>query len=309
MTPPAALPDSPRCGLIAVIGAPNAGKSTLVNQAVGAKVSIVTHKVQTTRSTIRGIALHGDSQLVFVDTPGIFAPRRRLDRAMVAAAWQGAADADLTLFVLDAAKGLKGDAGDLAQALAERIGEGAPKALVALNKVDTLARPRLLELAAEIDALGIAERIFMISALGGDGVGDLLDHLAAAVPEGPWLFDPDHISDLPQRLLAAEITREQVYLNLHQELPYAATVRTESWTERRDGSVHLEQTILVARDSQRAIVLGKGGATVKRIGQRARTELEALLERRVHLFLHVKVTPDWADRRDLYSEWGLEFDA
>ncbi|SDG97201.1 GTPase Era [Roseospirillum parvum] len=302
--------DTPtRCALVAVIGAPNAGKSTLVNQAVGAKVTIVTHKVQTTRSPVRGIALRGDSQLVFVDTPGIFAPRRRLERAMVAAAWQGAADADLTLLVIDALKGLKGETGELARALAERIGQGAPKALVALNKVDALERSRLLELAAEIDALGIAERIFMISALNGDGVGDLLDHLAAAAPPGPWLFDPEDISDLPQRLLAAEITREQVYLNLHQELPYAATVRTESWTERKDGSVHLEQTIEVARDSQRAIVLGKGGATVKRIGQRARAELESLLERRVHLFLHVKVVPDWAERRDLYSEWGLEFDA
>lgn len=292
-----------RCGFVALIGAPNAGKSTLLNALVGAKVAIVTHKVQTTRSRIIGIAIEAASQLVFVDTPGIFAPRRRLDRAMVSAAWQGARDADLTALLIDVRKGIDDDA--------ERILKGLEKAgrrtILLLNKIDLVKKPALLELAAALDRRGLFSETFMISALKGDGVADLKTHLAAAVPEGPWLYPEDQLSDITERLLAAEATREQIYLRLHQELPYATTVETESWDEQEDGSVRIEQLIFVQRDSQKGIVIGKGGKALKGIGAAARQEMERLFERRVHLFLYVKVSEKWAERPDHYSKIGLDF--
>jgi len=308
-----------RAGFAAVIGAPNAGKSTLVNQLVGAKVSIVTHKVQTTRFPIRGVAMRGDAQVVFVDTPGIFAPRRRLDRAMVRAAWTGAEEADAIIHVVDAAAharlGGKAEkpADRRAAEDAERVIEGLTasgrKALLVLNKVDAMKRDPLLSLAEEFDATGVYSDIFMVSALTGDGVEALLDAVAASMPDGPFLYPPDQAADLPQSLLAAEITREKLFLRLHAELPYAATVETDSWQERRDGSVRIDQTIYVERESQRAIVLGKQGRAIREIGQRAREELEDLLGRRVHVFLHVKVRENWSEERGRYVPLGLEFDA
>ena len=292
-----------RAGFIAVIGAPNAGKSTLVNTMVGAKVAIVTHKVQTTRARLLGIALHGDSQLIFVDTPGIFAPRRRLDRAMVQAAWRGAEDADLVVLVIDAAKGLDEEG--------ERICGGLRRAgrrcLIALNKIDRVKKPALLALAERLGDMGIADEIFMVSAFKGEGVADLKAALADALPEGPWLFPEDQITDVTNRVLAAEITREKVYLRLHQELPYASSVLTETYGEQPDGSVRIEQLIVVERDSQKGIVIGKGGQTLKAIGAAARAELEALLECKVHLFIRVKVDKSWAERRSHYAEIGLDY--
>ncbi|SOD94337.1 GTPase Era [Caenispirillum bisanense] len=294
-----------RAGFIAVLGAPNAGKSTLVNTIVGAKVTIVSPKVQTTRSIVRGIAMKGQTQLIFVDTPGIFEPKKRMERAMVSAAWNGAQDADQVLLVVDSRRGFSDDV----KRIVDGLGRTKRQAILALNKVDAIERPKLLALAQELYETSVFSEVFMISALTGSGVKDLVRLLAKRMPESPWLFPEDEISDLPQRLLAAEITREKLFLNLHQELPYAVTIHTEGWEERKDGSVRIDQTIFVMRESQRSIVLGKQGRQIKAIGAASREELEALLERRVHLFLHVKVKEDWAERRDTYAEWGLDFDS
>ncbi len=295
-------PSAPtRCGYVALIGAPNAGKSTLLNRLVGHKLAIVTPKAQTTRSRLLGIAIEGAAQLIYVDTPVIFAPRRRLDRAMVAAAWSGAEDADQTVLLVDAANGITAD---VARIL-DRLGERRWRAVLALNKIDRVRRERLLGLAAELTKRGDFDPVLMISALTGDGVDDLKGYLAQAVPPGPWLFPEDQLSDAPERLIAAELTREQVFLQLHDELPYASTVETESWEERRDGSVRIGQVIYVERPSQRAIVLGEGGRRIKEIGARARLELEAMLGRRVHLFLFVKVRENWAEDRERLAALGL----
>lgn len=296
-------PDTPRCGFIAVLGAPNAGKSTLVNHLVGTKVSIVSSKVQTTRARVLGIAMAGAAQLIFVDTPGIFRPKRRLDRAMVSAAWSGAADADLILLMVDAARGFDDDT----RGIIDKLAEAKRHAILALNKVDLVKRDKLLGLTAALNAAFPFERTFMISAETGDGLADLVRYFADTVPEGPWMFPEDQVSDMPQRMLAAEITREKVFQQLHQELPYAITVETEKWEERDDGSVRIDQVIYVQRDGQKAIVLGKGGQQVKRIGAAAREELEELLERRVHLFLYVKVRENWLDDRERFREMGLEW--
>ncbi len=295
-----------RCGFVAIVGAPNAGKSTLVNRLVGTKVSIVSPKVQTTRSRVLGIAMVGTptAQVIFVDTPGIFQPKRRLERAMVQAAWSGAADADLVALVVDAAKGFDDDT----RAIVDRLKEAGRQATLVLNKIDLAKREKLLGLAAQFDAFGIFSRIFMVSAETGDGTSDLLAYFGAEVPSGPWHFPEDQVSDMPMRLLAAEITREQIFRQLHQELPYAAAVETDQWQERDDGSVRIDQTVFVQRDSQKAIVLGKGGKQIKSIGERARNELEEILERPVHLFLHVKVRENWLDERQRYRDMGLEFD-
>jgi len=292
-----------RCGFVALIGAPNAGKSTLINALVGSKVAIVTHKVQTTRTLVRGIAIVGDAQLIFVDTPGIFAPKRRLDVAMVTTAWAGAKDADIVCALLDAQRRLDEET----QKLFEGLGNlRQPKVLI-LNKIDLVEKARLLTLAQDINKLVPFTETFMISALGGDGVADVRQWLAARVPEGPWLYPEDQISDAPLRQLAAEITREKLYLRLHQELPYKSTVETEQWQERPDGSVRIEQTIYVERESQRKIVLGKGGQTIKAIGAEARREIAAIVEQPVHLFLFVKVREGWSNDPERYREMGLEF--
>jgi GTP-binding protein Era len=293
-----------RCGFVAVIGAPNAGKSTLVNRLVGAKVTIVSRKVQTTRVPVRGILTRGASQIVFLDTPGIFAPRRRLDRAMVDAAWQGSADADVVVLVVDAPKGLDEDVGRILAGLAG----GRARRLLAINKIDRVgAKEKLLELAAALTARLAFDRVFMISALDGDGVADLADHLAEIVPPGPWHFPADELSDLPLRRLAAEITREKIYDRLHDELPYALTVETTAWKTLRDGSARIEQTIFVERESQRKIVLGKAGAAIKRISSEARREIAEAAGHPVHLFLFVKVAEGWGEDPERYREMGLEF--
>ncbi len=292
-----------RCGFVALIGAPNAGKSTLVNRLVGTKISIVSHKVQTTRSIIRGIAISGRSQIVFVDTPGIFKPKRRLDRAMVETAWSGARDADLVAVLVDAAKGLTDEVAALLAALTEMR---QPKILL-LNKIDLVKRETLLVLADEANRAVPFERTFMISAATGDGLDDFVAYLAKAVPEGPWHYPEDEVSDLPIRNLAAEITREKLFERLHQELPYEATVETELWREQRDGSVRVEQTIYVARDSQKKIVIGKAGATIKAISMAARQEIAEVAEKPVHLFLFVKVREKWADDPERYRAMGIEF--
>ncbi|MCH8090986.1 MAG: GTPase Era [Proteobacteria bacterium] len=305
-------PPPSRCGFIALGGAPNAGKSTLLNRLVGSKISIVTPKVQTTRSRIIGIVIAGEAQLVFVDTPGIFAPRRRLERAMVAAAWGGLADADIIVLLVDTALcigKLKGAIDGDSLAIIKGIEKYGRQAILALNKIDLVKRPTLLELAAALNAEGNFSDTFMISAFTGDGVADLRAHLATIVPEGPWLYDEDQLSDIPLRLLAAEITREQAFLQLHQELPYALTVETEDWQERDDGSVRIEQTFYVRRGTQKAMVLGKGGSRIKSIGVAARAELERVMARRVHLFIHVKVRRDWIDRPEHYRAMGLDFKA
>jgi len=297
--------DTPtRCGYAAILGAPNAGKSTLLNRMVGAKLSIVSPKVQTTRAKVLGIQVKDGTQIIYVDTPGIFRPKRRLDRAMVAAAWTGAADADLVVLMVDADAGID----DGVRAIVAELKKQNRRALLALNKIDALKRDKLLALAQELDAEGVFDRIFMISALTGDGVADLESHLIAHMPAGPWLFPEDQLSDIPQRLLASEVTREQIYLQLHDELPYEATVETESWEEFKDGSVKIRQIIFVQRDSQKAIVLGKGGQRIKKISERARTELELMFERRVHLFLFVKVRENWLEDRERFQAIGLDFD-
>ncbi|MBW7849215.1 MAG: GTPase Era [Rhodospirillales bacterium] len=293
-----------RCGFIAIVGAPNAGKSTLVNVLVGTKVTIVSPKVQTTRTRVLGIVMAGAAQVVLVDTPGIFAPKRRLERAMVAAAWTGAADADLIALVVDAARGFDDDT----RAILARLKETGREAVLILNKVDLVRREKLLGLAAEMNETGIFARTFMVSALSGDGVGDVLDYLAERMPPGPWLFPEDQISDMPLRLLAAEVTREKVFLRLHQELPYSIHVETEKWEERPDGSARIDQVVYVQRDSQKPIVLGKGGRQIKAIGEAARSELEQLLERRIHLFIHVKVRGNWLEERAAYREMGLDYE-
>jgi GTP-binding protein Era len=294
-----------RSGYVALIGVPNAGKSTLLNQLVGQKLAIVTPKVQTTRSRLLGIAIIGDAQLVFVDTPGIFEPRRRLDRAMVAAAWAGAADADAAVLLIDAARGLE----PASRHIIERLGGRGKPAILALNKIDTVRRDTLLGLAAEASRLAAFEQVFMISALTGDGVDDLRRHLAETAPPGPCLFPEDHLSDPPARGLAAEVTREQVFLQLHDELPYSATVETEGWEDRPDGSVRIEQVIYVRRAGQRAIVLGDGGRRIKAIGTRARAELATMLGRKVHLFLFVKVRDNWLDDPERFAALGLDYNA
>ena len=292
-----------RCGFVALVGAPNVGKSTLLNELVGAKVSIVTPKVQTTRSQVRGIAIQGNSQIIFVDTPGIFAPRRRLDRAMVQAAWSGAGDADLVALLIDAKKGIDEEA----RAIVEKLAAAPGKKVFIINKIDLVAREQLLALAAEADKLGPFERIFMVAAANGDGVEDVLRYFAEHVPPGPFHYPADEISDMPERRMAAEITREKVYLRLHDELPYQSTVETDSWKDLKDGSVRIEQTLFVERESQRKIVLGEGGRMIKSISMEARKEIAATLEKKVHLFLHVKVRDDWENDPERYRSAGLEF--
>jgi GTP-binding protein Era len=301
---------STRCGFVAVLGAPNAGKSTLVNALVGQKVAIVTQKVQTTRAPLRGIAMSGNTQVIFVDTPGIFVPRRRLDRAMVKAAWGGAKDADAVLVLVDAPEASAHQSG-LSSGDTDRIVEGlkasGKRAVLVLNKVDAIRRDALLPLTERLDKTGIFDRVFMVSALKGDGVPDLLAWCAEQMPESPFLYPEDQAADIPSRLLAAEITREKIYLRLHDELPYASAVITDSWKEQADGAVRIDQTIIVEREGQKGIVIGKGGQTIKAIGEAARHEMEEMFARRVHLFLHSKVVENWGDKPANYSEWGLEF--
>ena len=294
---------STRCGFVGVIGAPNAGKSTLVNALVGQKVAIVSAKAQTTRARLMGIAIEGDAQVLLVDTPGIFAPRRRLDRAMVAAAWAGAEDADLVLLVIDAAAKL----GQRVEAIHEGVKDSSQPLMIVLNKVDIARREDLLTLAATLSERLNPRHLFMVSATSGDGVADLKTALAVAMPEAPWHFPDDQLSDATERMVAAELTREQIYNQLHAELPYSSVVATEKWEDRKDGSTVIHQQILVDRDSQKAIVLGKGGARLKQIGQAAREAIGEHLGRKVHLFLHVKVNPRWDEDRGLYKDIGLEW--
>ncbi len=295
----------PSAGFIAVLGAPNAGKSTFINRAVGTKVSIVTPKVQTTRTRVLGIMMHNQTQLIFIDTPGIFEPRRRLDRAMVAAAWGGASDADLVILIVDCQRGYDKDTRTIVAGLKKK----QLQAILVLNKIDQVAKETLLELTAKLHTEGVFPETYMISALKGDGVDELLSDLAQAMPAGPWLFPEDQISDMPARLLAAEITREQLFLQLQQELPYATTIETESWEEKKDGSVAINQIIYVERSSQKAIVLGKGGARIKSIGAKSRAQLEHILDQKVHVMLFVKVREKWGDDPERYRDWGLDFNA
>jgi GTP-binding protein Era len=295
--------ENTRAGFVAVVGAPNAGKSTLVNSLVGQKVAIVSAKAQTTRARLMGIAIEGGTQILLVDTPGIFQPKRRLDRAMVQAAWSGAEDAEIILLVVDSDAGLTGEV--------ERAVAGLEKRqhplFVTLNKVDLVKKEKLLGLATALTDRLNPDQVFMISAAQGDGVSDLKSALAAALPEGPWLYPEDEVSDATDRMVAAELTREQIYEQLHQELPYASAVETETWTDRPDGSTEIRQQILVERDSQKAIVIGKGGRRLKEIGQKAREAISEHLSRKVHLFLHVKVNPKWGEDRSLYRDMGLEW--
>jgi GTP-binding protein Era len=292
-----------RCGFVALIGAPNAGKSTLLNALVGAKVAIVSHKVQTTRGPVRGIAVEGAAQIVFIDTPGIFAPKRRLDRAMVATAWSGAHDADVVGLLIDARKGIDEEA----EAILGRLKAVRRPKVAIINKVDLVAKAALLKLASDLNARDGFAATFMVSAFTGDGVADLKSWLAQAVPAGPWHYPADQMSDLPLRQLAAEITREKIYARLHQELPYRSTVETDDWKEVRGGAVRIEQTIFVERESQRKIVLGRAGQTIKAIGADARKEIADIVGAPVHLFLHVKVREGWGDDPERYREMGLEF--
>jgi GTP-binding protein Era len=296
-------PANTKAGFVALIGAPNAGKSTLLNALVGSKVSIVSRKVQTTRALVRGIAIEGDAQIVFVDTPGIFKPKRRLDRAMVTSAWGGAGDADVVALLLDVRRGVDEEA----EAILDKLPELKQAKVLILNKIDLIERSRLLELAAKLNEKVPFAHTFMISALNGDGIKTLKSQLAAMMPAGPWLYPEDQISDAPLRMLAAEITREKIYERLHEELPYQSTVETDQWQQRPDGSVRIEQTVFVERDSQRKIVLGKGGQTIKAIGQSARREISEIAEAPVHLFIFVKVRENWSDDPERYREMGLEF--
>ncbi len=293
-----------RCGYVAVVGAPNAGKSTLINGLVGTKVSIVSPKVQTTRFRVLGLVMRGETQVILVDTPGIFRPKKRMERSMVAAAWGGADDADVVAVLVDAHSKRLDETLDII----DRLKQAGRKAILVMNKIDLVPKEVLLGQVAKLTETGIFTEVFMVSALTGDGLDDLITHLATLLPESPYLYPEDDVSDLPQRLLAAEITREKAFLLLRQELPYALTVETEQWEERDDGSVRVDQTIYIERESQKPMVLGKGGAMVRSIGQKARVELESLLERPVHLFIHVKVKPDWAEKRGFYSSVGLDFD-
>src|SRR6516165_157883 len=307
-TPPETLAEEQatptRCGHVALIGAPNAGKSTLLNRLVGHKLAIVTPKPQTTRTRVLGVATEGEAQVIYVDTPGIFAPRRRLDRAMVAAAWSGAQDADETVLLVDAARGVDRDT----RRILDRLAERGCESILALNKIDLVRRDGLLALADMLSRESKFDPVFMISGRTGDGVGDLKRHLASAVPQGPWLFPEDQLSDMAERVIAAEVTREQLFLQLREELPYGSTVETERWDDRKHDSVRIEQVIFVQRPSQRAIVLGEGGQRIKAIGARARIELERMLDRRVHLFLFVKVRENWVEDRERYAAIGLDYD-
>jgi GTP-binding protein Era len=294
-----------RAGFVALIGEPNAGKSTLLNRMVGAKVSIVTHKVQTTRARIRGVAIEGEAQIVFVDTPGLFQPRRRLDRAMVAAAWGGAADADIIVLLIEAHRGMTEGVKAILAAMQDKA-RGRRVAL-AVNKIDRVEAPTLLKLTEEMNEAFPFERTYMISAEKGYGVADLRAWLGQSLPEGPWLYPEDQIADLPMRMIAAEMTREKLTLRLHEELPYQLTVETENWEEREDGSARIDQIVYVSRDGHKGILLGKGGETIKSVSKAAREELEAFMGRRVHLFLQVKVRPNWLDEAERYSEMGLNF--
>ena len=294
-----------RCGFVALIGEPNAGKSTLLNRMVGSKVAAVTHKVQTTRARLRGIAIHGNTQIVFVDTPGLFRPQRRLDRAMVAAAWAAVDDADVTLLLVEAHRGVTEGVERILETLAQHETK-KPIALV-VNKIDRVKREKLLELVADLSRRRDFAETFLISAQSGDGVDRLRDWLAGTLPEGPWHYEEDQIADAPMRLIAAELTREKLTLRLHQELPYQLTVETEAWQDRKDGSVRVEQVILVARDGHRGIVLGKRGETIKAVSMEARKELSEMLGRPVHLFLTVKVRPNWQNERERYEQIGLDF--
>ena len=293
-----------RCGMVGIIGAPNAGKSTLVNRLVGSKVTIVSPKVQTTRTRVMGILTEGSTQIILLDTPGIFAPKRRLDRAMVNAAWQGARDGDAVLLLVDVGKGRINDE---SRAIIDKLNETKRTVALVLNKIDMLEKEKLLALTAQLNEMGSFSDIYMISALKGDGVDRLRKDLAAKMPQGPWMFGEDQITDMPMRMLAAEVTREQLFLQLGDELPYDSTVESEKWEEFDDGSAKISQTIYVRRDTQKAIVLGKGGARIKSIGARARTELENITGRRIHLSLFVKVRDNWGDDPARYRDWGLDF--
>lgn len=294
-----------RCGFVALIGAPNAGKSTITNNFVGSKVSIVSPKVQTTRTLVKGIGIFENTQIIFLDTPGIFKPKCRLDRAMVASAWSGVGDADITVLVVDAKRGFD----DETQSIVAKLNKNKVEAILVLNKVDLVQKEKLLELSAKINAAGKFKETFMVSALTGQHIEDFYKYLADNLPVSPWFYPEEQISDMPLKLLVAEIVREKLFLFLRQELPYALTVEPELWERREDGSVRAEMTIYVERDSQKIIVLGKGGSMIKRIGQSARKEIEELLEERVHLFLFVKVRENWIDDPARYSDWGLNFNA
>lgn len=294
-----------RCGFVALIGAPNAGKSTLTNNFVGSKVSIVSPKVQTTRTLVRGIGIYENSQIIFLDTPGIFKPRRRLDRAMVASAWGSIADADIVVLLVDARKGID----DEVRAIIEKLNESRLKAVLVLNKIDLVKKEKLLELSAELNKAADFTETFMISAVKGDGLDDFYHYLASHLPESPWYYPEEQMSDMPLKLLAAEIVREKIFLFLQDELPYAVTVEPELWQRREDNSVRAEMTVYVQREGQKIIVLGKGGSMIKKIGQAARREMENMLEERIHLFLFVKVRENWIDDPARYRDWGLNFNA
>ena len=294
-----------RCGFVALIGAPNAGKSTVTNNFVGSKVSIVSPKVQTTRTQVKGIGIYENTQIIFIDTPGIFKPKRRLDRAMVASSWSGVGDADIVVLVVDAKRGFD----DETKAIINKLNKNKTEAILLLNKIDLIQKEKLLGLSAELNAAGKFKETFMVSALNGEQMDEFYKYIADNLPESPWYYDEDQISDMPLKLLAAEIVREKLFLYLHHELPYALTVEPELWERREDGSVRAEITIYVERDSQKVIVLGKGGTMIKKIGQAARKEIEDLLEERVHLFLFVKVRENWGDDPARYKDWGLNFNA
>ncbi|MBL4612919.1 MAG: GTPase Era [Emcibacter sp.] len=291
------------CGFVALLGAPNAGKSTLLNALVGSKISIVTHKVQTTRTRFIGIALYKESQMIFVDTPGIFEPKKRLERAMVSAAWAGAGDADVIVLLVDAERRIDGNT----RRIIDGLKEGGKTAILAINKIDAIRRDSLLSLVKELNDMGDFTEVMLISALKGDGLEDLKETITKTLPEGPWLYPEDQMTDITERMLAAEVTREKFFLRLHEELPYAATVETEAWQEKKDGSVRIEQVIYVERETQKAIVIGKGGRSLKEIGKLARLELEEMFERRVHLFIFVKVRKNWSEDRERYANMGLDW--